>query len=158
MSAASTNATLQQFGVGATTVPAQSRFRLPMNTVQQAIFQGNVSTGPLSPLNMIVPSWILAPSGANQTWVLPTAFNILQAFSNSVRTGEVIALTVANRSTAFTAFLQGVSGAGMSSAGYQTVTLGSGVITGGSIEQARTVFLEFNAISTDGKTGSFLIY
>lgn len=157
MSAASLNATLQQFGVGLTTRPPQSRYLLPINNINQALFLGSVSTG-LSPLSMLVPDWILAPSGASQTWVLPSAFNILQAFSNSVRTGEVVSLNVANRSAAFTAFLQGITGSGMSSSGYQTVTLGTGVATAGSLEVVRNVFLEWNSVSSDGKTGSFLIY
>lgn len=161
MSAASTNATLQQFGLAISSLP-QSRLqtKLPINSINPALFLGNTSTGPMSPLNLFVQDWILAPSGASQTWVLPTAQNILQAFANSVRTGEVIQFVVANRSQAFTAFLQGVTGSGMNSvsSAYQTVTLGTGTITNGIVETARTVFLEWNAISSDGKTGSFLIY
>ncbi len=160
MSATSLNAALQQLSVSNTLRPAQSRTILPLNSIQQALFLGNVSTGPMSPLNMLVENWILAPSGANQTWVLPTAFNILQAFSNSVRTGEVIQLTVANRSLGFIGFLQGVTGAGMSSAGYSVVTLGTGASfpTGSYNEVPKTVFLEWNQVSSDGKTGSFLLY
>jgi len=160
MSATSLNAPLQQFSSFNSLRPAPSRTILPINTVQQALFLGNVSTGPMSPLNMLIKNWILAPSGANQTWVMPTAFNILQAFSNSVRTGEVIELVVANRSQGFIGFLQGVTGAGMSSAGYSVVTLGTGASfpSGSYNEVPKTVFLEWNQVSTDGKTGSFLLY